>query len=86
MMSCWLVRLRRQLVALTDWCDRWANDCRCLSTDVIPALADRRIQIRQLRQIYRQQAVTVDRVRTIGLSIGVLRSFLKHPTIRSAKK
>jgi hypothetical protein len=86
MMSCWFVRLRKQLVALTDWCDRWANDCSCLSTDLVPALAASRIHMRQLRQIYRQQAVTVDRVRTIGLSIGILRSLLKHPAIRFAKK
>lgn len=76
-MTVFLIRFRRQLVVLTEWCDRWTIDCGRLLADTPDSLAASRTQIHQLRQFYRQQSVTVDRLQTIGLSIGIIRSFLK---------
>jgi hypothetical protein len=77
-----IVRCRRQLVAWTNWCDRTATDCSWLLADAPQSLSSARLQIRQLRQLYRQQGVTVDRLRTIGLAIGIVRSVFKHPTFK----
>jgi hypothetical protein len=81
-----IVRCRRQLVAWTNWCDRTATDCSWLLADAPQSLSSARLQIRQLRQLYRQQGVTVDRLRTIGLAIGIVRSVLKSPTFKFYRK
>ena len=81
-MSVLLVRLRRQLVALTQWCDLQTSNCSRLLPDAPKSLAASRVQIRQLRQVYRQQSVTVDRLRQIGYSVGILRSLLKRSTFK----
>jgi hypothetical protein len=81
-----IIRCRRQLVTWTNWCDQTATDCSWLLADAPQSLAKSRSQIRQLRQLYRQQSVTVDRLRTIGLSIGIIRSVLKHPTFKFYRK
>jgi hypothetical protein len=81
-----IVRCRRQLVAWTNWCDRTATDCSWLLADAPQSLSSARSQIRQLRQLYRQQGVAVDRLRTIGLSIGIVRSVLKNPTFKFYRK
>jgi hypothetical protein len=81
-----IVRCRRQLVAWTNWCDRTATDCSWLLADAPQSLSSARSQIRQLRQLYRQQGVTVDRLRTIGLAIGIVRSVLESPTFKFDRK
>jgi hypothetical protein len=75
--SVCLVRLRRQLVTLTQWCDRATNDCGWLLADAPQTLATTRSQIRQIRQVYRQQSVNVDRIQSIRRSIGIIRSLLR---------
>jgi hypothetical protein len=76
-MSGFCFRLRRQLVALTECCDRWTIDCGRLLGNAPESLANSREQIHQLRQFYRQQSLTVDRLQAIGLSIGIVRSFFR---------
>jgi hypothetical protein len=77
-----IVRCRRQLVAWTNWCDRTATDCSWLLADAPQSISTARSKIRQLRQLHRQQSVTVDRIRTIGIII----SILKHPTFKFYRK
>jgi hypothetical protein len=72
--SCWLLSLRKQVVALATWCDRWDDDCDRFLSDAPAAITDRRIQFDQLRQLYRQQLQLVDRAQSLRLFFGVARS------------
>jgi hypothetical protein len=82
----WTIRFRRQLVRLTQCFDRWTIDWNLLSIDnpasltqpLGTSIAASRAQIDYLRQIYQQQLLTVDRIRTLGLFIGVVRSLLSY--------
>ena len=79
---CWvlrgaIIRCRRGLVVVADYCDRWRADCGGLA-EVPESLAACRRMIRQVRSGYAQQSITIDRVRTIGLSIGIARSLLAN--------
>jgi hypothetical protein len=78
----WTIRFRRQLIRLTQCFDRWTIDWTLLSSDnpasltqpLGTSIAASRAQIDYLRQIYQRQLLTVDRIRTLGLFIGVVRS------------
>ena len=76
----WTLRLRRQLVGLTDFCDRSLTAWNLWSSR-IPAAADRietsRSQLAALSQIYRQQLVTIDRLRTLRRTFQLARSVLR---------
>ena len=76
----WTLRLRRQLVGLTDFCDRSLMAWNLWSSR-IPAAADRigtsRSQLAALSQIYQQQLVTIDRLRTLRRTFQLARSVLK---------
>ena len=84
--AIWTIRFRRQLVRLTQCFDRWMSDFNLLSIDTPGSLtqplgasiAASRSQIYYLRQIYQQQLLTVDRIRTLGLFVGVLRSLFVY--------
>jgi hypothetical protein len=69
----WILGWRRQLVALGNWFDRWSSDCDWLS-DVPASIATSRAQLDRLKQLYQQQLVTLDRLRAIGLFVGIARS------------
>jgi hypothetical protein len=69
------IRCRRQVVALRDCCDRWTLDCDLLS-NAPESIYTSRLQVHNLRQIYRQQLVTLDKLRTVGLLVGMSRSLL----------
>ena len=85
MVTIWMVQLRRQVVTLADWFDRWNGECdKLLSIDRSPTLpplattiAERRAQIRYLRQLYRQQLRTLDRLQSLISVIGVARSVFR---------
>ena len=76
----WTLRLRRQLVGLTDFCDRSLTTWNLWSSR-IPAAADRigasRSQLAALSQIYQQQLVTIDRLRTLRRTFRLARSVLR---------
>ena len=80
--TVWTIRCHRQIVGLTQWFDRWMDDGNLLSIGTPASLtqplgtsiAASRAQIYYLRQIYQQQLLMVDRIRTLGLFIGVVRS------------
>jgi hypothetical protein len=83
--TIWTIQLRRQVVALTDWFDRWNGECdKLLSIDPLRGsvqplgtkIADSRANIVYLRQLYRQQLQTVDRLRSLITVVSVARSLL----------
>jgi|GEM_PF-2247354 len=83
--TTWIVGLRKQAVAVADWCDRWHGECDKLlpveSSTALPLatdIAERRAQIRHLRQLYQQQLLTFDRLQSLISIIGVARSVLRR--------
>jgi hypothetical protein len=72
-LAYWFLGFRRQVVALGNWCERWASDCDCLA-DIPESIATSRAQLDRLQQLYLQQLATLDRLRAIGLFIGITRS------------
>ena len=83
--TTWIVQLRKQVVALADWCDRWHGECEKLlqiEPSTVPPLAasiaERHAQIRRLRQLYQQQVLTFDRLQALISIIGVARSVLRR--------
>ena len=76
--TIWTMRLRRQVVALTSFLDRWIGDCQVVSIETPRSIAATRTQIFQLRQIYSQQLLTIDRIRLLRSVFGVGRSLVKR--------
>jgi hypothetical protein len=72
------MRLRRQIVGLGNLFDRWISECQVLSIEAPRSIAAARTQISHLRQIYRQQALIVDRIRTLRSVAGMGRSLVKR--------
>jgi hypothetical protein len=68
------IRLRRQAVGLTHFCDRCLGDWDRSTFD--PEIGTGRSQIHQLRQLYQQQLTAIDRVRTLRSIWGVARFLL----------
>ena len=77
-MTILTIRLRRQVVALTSFLDRWISDCQVLSIETPRSIAAIRTQIFQLRQIYSRQLLTIDRIRTLRSFVGMGRSLVKR--------
>jgi hypothetical protein len=71
-----IVSLRQQVVALTEWCDRWERECDLFLSDAPRSIATSRIQILQLSQIYQQQLLTLDRLQSLRSSLGIARVLL----------
>jgi hypothetical protein len=78
--TLWTIRVRRQIVGLTKFCDRCLDNWNLLSHST-PASLDRieigRRQFEQLIQIYHQQLVTLDRIRTLRTTFKVAKSLLR---------
>ncbi len=72
-LAYWLWGCRRQAIALGQWCDRRAIDCDRLEA-VPAAIATGRARLDRLQQLYQRQLATLDRLRAIGLFIGIVRS------------
>jgi hypothetical protein len=72
--TIWTIGFRRQITAWRKCFDRWNDDCNLLLRDAPQSLAVSKAQIHYLRQIYRQQLVTLDRLRALGLFWGIFRS------------
>ncbi len=69
----WIVRLRKQIIGLGTWCDRWESDCNLLLSDAPRSIAASRIQMLRLRQIYQQQLLTLDRIQSLRSVVGIAR-------------
>jgi hypothetical protein len=72
--AIWTWRFRQGAIALAEFCDRWERDSAKLLS-VAPAAIDRSLdRIEQIRQLYRHQLTTIDRIQTWRLVLGVARS------------
>lgn len=74
--TVWIVRLRKQIVGLGTWCDRWESDSHLLLSDAPKSIAASRIQILRLRQIYQRQLLTLDRIQSLRSYVGIARSLI----------
>jgi hypothetical protein len=76
--TLWTIRFRRQLIGLTNFCDRCLNEWNRLSsnTPVWTKIAASRSQFQQISQIYQQQIVALDRVRALQSMFGIARFLL----------
>ncbi|MCY7336076.1 MAG: hypothetical protein LH613_07670 [Chamaesiphon sp.] len=73
--TVWIVRLRKQIIELGTWCDRWESDCDLLLS-APRSLAASRIEMLRLRQIYQQQLLTLDRIQSLRSFVGIARSLI----------
>jgi hypothetical protein len=85
--TLWTVQFRKQIGALADWFDRWDRECSELlstlgnsshSTPPLVGIAQSRAQILQLRQLYRQQLLIIDRLQSLLSIVGVTRAVLRR--------
>jgi hypothetical protein len=76
------MRLRRQIVGLTSFFDRWLGECHVMLIEAPRSISATRTQISQFRRIYSQQVLMVDRVQTLRSVAGMGRSLLLKRGIR----
>jgi hypothetical protein len=85
--TIWTIQLRKQVVALTDWFDRWEGECdQLLSIDPSQSLkqplemsiANSRANILYLRQLYRQQLLTLDRIQSLRSLVSIATAIIKR--------
>jgi hypothetical protein len=71
------IKLRRQIVAIANWCDRqnWEWE-RLMSIESQQSIAAGGEKIRSVRQLYQQQLATVDRLRSMRAVFGVARTLI----------
>jgi len=74
--TVWIVRLRKHIIELGTWCDRWESNCHLLLSDAPRSLAASRIEMLRLRQIYQQQLLTLDRIQSLRSFVGIARSLI----------
>jgi hypothetical protein len=75
--TLWTIQFRKQMVALTSWCDRKTSECEQLNATLESSLganiAASSENIRALRQLYEQQLRTLDLIGSIGSMISFAR-------------
>ncbi len=78
--ALWTLRIRRQLIGLTNFCDRCLDTWNLFSNNT-PASAARiattRRQFEQLKQIYQQQLITLDRIRALRGTLKIAKSVFR---------
>jgi hypothetical protein len=78
--AVWTTRIRRQLVGLTNFCDRCLDTWNLFSNNQ-PASSSRiatsRSQFDQLKQIYQRQLVTLDRIRALQATFKIAKSVFR---------
>ncbi|WP_309740102.1 MULTISPECIES: hypothetical protein [unclassified Chamaesiphon] len=75
--TLWTVQFRKQIGALADWFDRCNGEVD-RATPLATSIAERRSQLRYLRQLYRQQLLTLDRLQSLIAVAGVARSLYRR--------
>jgi hypothetical protein len=84
-LTVWTIQFRKQVVAVGEWCERWDRECErwgasnvteSLAPQLGSKLAASRSNILYLRQFYRQQLQTLDRLQSVRLVFGLGRSLL----------
>ena len=79
--TIWTIRIRRQLIGLTTFCDRCLDTWNLLSNSTSTSairLATSRSQFEQLQQLYQRQLVTLDRIRTLRATFKIARSVFRR--------
>jgi hypothetical protein len=79
-LAAWTIRIRRQLIGLTSFCDRCLNAWNLLSHNPpasATSIATSRKQFEQLKQIYQQQLATVDQIRALRATFKIARSVFR---------
>jgi hypothetical protein len=69
--ALWTMGFRRQIVGLTNFCDRCLGEWQTCAIDAATITAAHRIQ--HLRQIYQQQLSTLDRLQRLRSLFGLAR-------------
>lgn len=67
-------RLRQKLVAIRECCDRWTMGCEEVLGSAPRQIIEQGVEFRQLRQLYRQQSIAIDRLQMLGILIQLTRS------------
>ena len=79
--TMWTIRIRRQLIGLTTFCDRCLDTWNLLSNNTSASavrLATSRNQFEQLQQLYQRQLFTLDRIRTLRATFKIAKSVFKR--------
>ena len=78
--TVWTIRIRRQLIGLTNFCDRcldtwnlFSNHTPATSSRIATSLS----QFQQLKQIYQQQLRTLDQIRSLRATFKITRSVFR---------
>jgi anti-sigma-K factor RskA len=74
------MRVRRQLIGLTNFCDRCLESWTLISSSVPRSwgkISASRTQLEQISQIYQQQLRTIDRVRNLLATVKMIRSVIR---------
>jgi hypothetical protein len=78
--AVWTIRIRRQLIGLTNFCDRCLDTWNLFSHNHPVSsnrIATSRSQFEQLKQIYQRQLVTLDRIRALRATFKIARSVFR---------
>ncbi len=71
------LKLRSQIVAIANWCDRQEREWDLLmAIDCLDSIEAGGDKIRSVRQLYQQQLSTLDRLRSIRSVLGVARAVI----------
>ena len=79
-LTVWTIRIRRQLIGLTNFCDRCLDTWNLFSNNTPVSsnrIATTRSQFEQLKQIYQRQLVTLDRIRALRATFKIARSVFR---------
>ena len=75
--TLWTIQFRKQMVALTSWCDRQTSACEQIDASLESSLganiAASSENIRALRQLYEQQLRILDLIGSIGSIVSFAR-------------
>ena len=78
--ALWTIRIRRQFIGLTNFCDRCLETWNLFSNNNPVAssrIATSRRQFEHLKQIYQRQLVTLDRIRALRATFKIARSVFR---------
>ncbi|WP_295614787.1 hypothetical protein [Chamaesiphon sp. GL140_3_metabinner_50] len=74
--TLWTIQFRKQIVALTSWCDRQTSACEqlnALESSLGANIAASSENIRAVRQLYQQQLRILDLIGSIGSIVSFAR-------------
>jgi hypothetical protein len=75
-LAMWMRQLRQSAIALAECCDRWERDSARLLSAAPEAIDTALDRLEQIRQLYRHQLRTIDRLQGWRLFLGIARSVI----------